>query len=86
MTKNKLKALYNITLNSILDEDETDEIKQNKILMLNIQFLKSENPNDYNQEAIKNVVYHLDLHKYSNPTFEGIPETLIKIYHNYKCI
>ena len=54
--------------------------------MLNIQFLKSENPNDYNQEAIKNVVYHLDLHKYSNPTFEGIPETLIKIYHNYKCI
>ena len=85
-TRNKknIKSIYNIYLNSILDENETDEIKQNKILMLNIQFMQSENPNDYDKKAIKNVVYHLDLHRYSNPQLEGIPETLIKIYYNYK--
>ena len=81
--KKKLQTLYVYEINSILDEDISDEVRQNKILMVNISFKNSDNPNDYDKEAIKNFVYHFNLYQYENPTFEGIPDILIKIYNNY---
>ena len=82
--KKQVQTQYVFELNTILDEQISDEEKQGKILMLNIGFIKSENPNDYDKNAIKNFVYHLDLDKLLNPTFEGYPELVLKIYNNYK--
>ena len=82
--KKEVQARYNINLNSILNDNIDDELKQAKILMLNISFVQSENPNDYDQNAIKSFIYNLDLAKYRNPFFEGYPEIVLKIYNNYK--
>jgi UDP-N-acetyl-D-mannosaminuronate dehydrogenase len=82
--KKQMQSLFVFELNSILDEDIDDELKQIKILILNIAFKNSENPNDYDASAVKKFIYHFDLLKYSNPTFEGYDEIIIKIYHNYK--
>ena len=82
--KKQVQTKYVFELNSILDEDISDELRQSKILMLNISYKNSDNPNDYDKDAIKNFIYHFNLYQYENPTFEGIPDILIRIYNNYK--
>ena len=55
-----------------------------KILNFDIRFLDSDNPNDFDQETLKKMVFHMDVDKYSNPTFEGYHPKHLKVYYNYK--
>jgi hypothetical protein len=55
-----------------------------KILNFDIRFSDSDNPNDFDQETLKKMVFHMDVDKYSNPTFEGYNKKVLKVYYNYK--
>ena len=71
-------------LSHIMIQDMPEDEKEYQILVLMINYSNSQNPNDYNQKAIKKMVFHMDVDKYSNPTFEGYNKKVLKIYNNYK--
>ena len=63
--------------------DLLDDEKHKKLLF-NIRFSDSDDPNDFDKEALKEMIYHIDLDKYANPTFEGYDSKILKVYINYK--